>query len=266
MPSSRHRGLACGTMHPELIVKNTFIDESSPSAHSDRRCASLPPSLRLTEGRDTKILSERYGDWEVSTDAQTEASEEEIAWSSDAESLSVAAVHTSASQAVSMQRAALSSKARAWVPGAPVEVSPACKFRQEATDVVFSMKARVQCSGVQVNAEAVFEGCGWTVTVTVKPQDSWCNEQLLTLAKEALLVAAEQSTCVYVLGHKASAFSASSSCLGFSGTLGFMEDESKACWDLYCNGSCARGAQCRWQHPSYTWSVNMVIFVGDPDV
>lgn len=85
------------------------------------------------------------------------------------------------------------------------------------------------------------------------------RDQILKLAKDALLQGAANSECVYVMGYKNRHYGFTSSEFGFTTVLGGMFDESKACWDLFRTGHCRREWDCRWQHPACKLPINVEI-------
>jgi len=81
-----------------------------------------------------------------------------------------------------------------------------------------------------------------------KERTSIEHEQILKLAKDSIMRAAENSSGAYVMGYKQRPFSPTD--YGFSAVLGGMADEKQACWDMFMKGSCRReySGDCRWQH------------------
>lgn len=107
-----------------------------------------------------------------------------------------------------------------------------------------------------LGVQCVEEGIeGWAITIEVRAEDMQRTECLLTLAKEALLENAERGA--KVVGHRWTPFLLFPQ--GFIAMLGFVQDESKACYDAYGKGFCRRGGSCRWQHPPCTKAVKVVM-------
>merc|ERR1719482_2162425 len=98
---------------------------------------------------------------------------------------------------------------------------------------------------------------GWTIEVMVKKEMNAHKEYLITLAKNSLFNATGTSKNIYIMGYAATPFVSKKH--GFVTVLGDMQDESKACWDLYTKGICSRECACRWQHPSCLTPINVVI-------
>lgn len=186
-------------------------------------------------------------------------------------------------------RSPLNSKARAWQPYAapgpqllllppggvmPHFVQPSApplqpmrpdklntivaKFNSQASCAVSLVKAALEGFSCVVDVQIVEEGVEcWAFTIKVRAEDMQRTEYVLTLAKEALLENAEKTPCVKVVGHRLAPFLPFPH--GFVATLGFVQDESKACYDAYGRGFCRRGCSCRWQHPPCGRSIRVVV-------
>jgi len=100
--------------------------------------------------------------------------------------------------------------------------------------------------GVEVFEGPTSCGQGWTLVAWLHPEES-NKDQALQAAKDALMRGAETSENVYVMGYLQKPFTLTES--GFTGMLGGMYDESRACWDVFTKGFCRRESICRWQHP-----------------
>mmetsp|Transcript_15606 Transcript_15606/g.24854 ORF Transcript_15606/g.24854 Transcript_15606/m.24854 type:complete len:524 (+) Transcript_15606:124-1695(+) len=93
-------------------------------------------------------------------------------------------------------------------------------------------------------------------------------EQVLSLAKEALLQATSHSKSVYVMGYcSPNPFTPISQ--GFEATLGSMENAGQACWHLYKKGFCRHDSACNKHHPTHKVPVRVLVeqaqFKSQPD-
>lgn len=158
-------------------------------------------------------------------------------------------------------RGKLSSRAKAWTPLVPATPGGARpvdgRFRYQCGFVADYVKVALTANACAVSAEAVEGPHGWAIKVHVRAKDLCHKEWLLLQAKEALLRAAERSDNVYVMGYRARPFV--STLPGFDAKLGAMVDTDKACWDVFAQGYCGRGASCRWQHPEQTATLNVMV-------
>mmetsp|Transcript_14333 Transcript_14333/g.26603 ORF Transcript_14333/g.26603 Transcript_14333/m.26603 type:complete len:386 (-) Transcript_14333:137-1294(-) len=123
-------------------------------------------------------------------------------------------------------------------------------FRRQFEALMEAAKSALHNSAGVVGVE-VFEGLtscgqGWTLVAWLHPEES-NKDQALQAAKDALMRGAETSENVYVMGYLQKPFTLTES--GFTGMLGGMYDESRACWDVFTKGFCRRESICRWQHP-----------------
>jgi len=132
-------------------------------------------------------------------------------------------------------------------------------FRQEVTALAMMITATLGGCAYADNVEArENKGCiGWTIEVTPKEEMKMQREYFLTLAQNALFGATKDSNTVYIMGYAAKPFFSKPN--GFVTILGDMQDESRACWDLYSKGFCTRDCACRWEHPECFMPLNIVI-------
>jgi len=86
--------------------------------------------------------------------------------------------------------------------------------------------------------------------------------QVLTFAQETLLSSAERSENTYILGYNARPFHNLDSS-SFSATIVRVPigHQDTACWDTYENGTCPRCKNCRWDHPSDTDMMRVIVMV-----
>jgi hypothetical protein len=88
--------------------------------------------------------------------------------------------------------------------------------------------------------------------------DPALTESVLELAHQALLDAATQSKCVFVMGFCApKPFNMCPS--GFEVSLGAMESATAACWHVFKKGFCRHGDDCRKQHPTCKIPVRVLV-------
>jgi len=98
---------------------------------------------------------------------------------------------------------------------------------------------------------------GWTIELTPKGDAAAHKEYLLTLAKNALFSASNNSSVAYIMGYATKPFTHKAG--GFTTMIGDMQDESRVCWDFYSKGMCSRGCACKWEHPECLLPINVVI-------
>jgi len=129
-------------------------------------------------------------------------------------------------------------------------------FKEQTSQVVGTM-ATAMATFAHAEVDCIEDRRGWSIIARVKPEDFWLSEQIITCAKHATLCATEASQSVYVMGYKTRPFRAKPH--GFGAMLGILQDESEACWDVYCTGHCERGTSCRWQHPPVVKRLYVVV-------
>jgi len=114
-------------------------------------------------------------------------------------------------------------------------------------------------SGQVAHLDVYDDTDGWSITVRPRvADDKGDTEQVIALAKEALLKAASSSSCVYVMGYRGpQAFIAQP--LGFQATLGIMKNTRFACYHLFKKGFCGHGAACSKEHPSFQVPVRVLV-------
>lgn len=118
---------------------------------------------------------------------------------------------------------------------------------QSVAKAVSMVKMALEASGATSNVDAFQVGHGWKIVASRRRGYVGTTDSILVVAKVALLRAAEESKCTYVLGYESKAFEAKAG--GFSCWLANMEDEHRACWNFYGKGFCTQGSRCHWHHP-----------------
>lgn len=125
--------------------------------------------------------------------------------------------------------------------------------------VVEAVGEAMRAAGSMVRSVEVHEGMrGWLVTGYVQPDAlKLYRNQLFSLAKRALLHAAELSDKVFVLGFAADPFSPMP--LGFGAALAEVEDREKVCWGSYSKGFCENPSTCCLEHPKRRVGVHITL-------
>jgi len=133
------------------------------------------------------------------------------------------------------------------------------EFKQDVAELAMSVTSSLNACPYthQVKAFKTKDYQGWNIEITLKEDSTAHKEYLLSLAKNALFEATNNSNNVYIMGYAAKPFTTKSQ--GFVSILGDMPDESKACWDLYSKGFCCRERECRWQHPQCLTPINVML-------
>jgi hypothetical protein len=128
--------------------------------------------------------------------------------------------------------------------GMPLEKTTWEKF-EEAVDGVQRVLASYH--GLVADVKVVEGARGWTVAVFVEPELLICRrENLMAVAKQALILAAMALEGVYVVGCMAQPFTLTGS--GFEATLAVMADPEHACLDTFTTGFCPNPGCCLKQH------------------
>jgi len=159
--------------------------------------------------------------------------------------------------AVQAKRLPLNSGAKAWIPGG-APPNGGGTFQVQYKNAVENVRKALEASEYVDSAEVVEGPTMWHITARVPPQylPRW-RECLLTVAKSALLAAAEESESIYVLGYRLRPFV--NTPFGFSCMLGGMLDQSKSCWLAFSKGLCCRGSPCRFEHPVGQMGVDVAL-------
>eukprot|EP00747_Dinoflagellata_sp_TGD_P159056 gnl/TRDRNA2_/TRDRNA2_177867_c1_seq27.p1 gnl/TRDRNA2_/TRDRNA2_177867_c1~~gnl/TRDRNA2_/TRDRNA2_177867_c1_seq27.p1 ORF type:complete len:362 (+),score=63.76 gnl/TRDRNA2_/TRDRNA2_177867_c1_seq27:162-1247(+) len=94
------------------------------------------------------------------------------------------------------------------------------------------------------------------------------TQSVVRLAKLAILQLAENNPTVWVLGFSArqpfkNVFDVNSGeVCGFEATCAGMQDENKACWDLFTTGHCCWGSACPYEHPVHVMTLRVSVTSG----
>lgn len=150
----------------------------------------------------------------------------------------------------------LNAQAAAFQPlQAPSIVEQGPFLPQQVSDAVAAATMALQGSH-NVSGVQVLYGNENTVSVEGETMGAFGMNEVLQLAKDALLTFAATSQNTYVLGYEKTPFQdwtseGSPRQCGFQAVIGIVpaEQEATACWDTYQKGFCPRRAQCRWCHP-----------------
>jgi len=135
----------------------------------------------------------------------------------------------------------------------------ASAFKQEMAELATSVTGILGECPYTSKAEATKdkEFQGWTITLSPKEELQSHKDHLINLAQSALFSASNNSHTLYIIGYANKPFISTST--GFITTVGDMQDESKACWDLYSEGMCTRDCKCRWEHPECYMPIRVVL-------
>lgn len=110
-------------------------------------------------------------------------------------------------------------------------------------------------------------GMGGTTMIAAKSSSTSPDSQLIfSMVKDAILNSASQSENTYVLGYGAQPFKNLDE-LSFSMSIACVPaaHQETACWDFYEKGFCHRCATCRWDHPSDTDTMRMIVLINRHD-
>jgi hypothetical protein len=149
-------------------------------------------------------------------------------------------------------------------PPKPITDRSADKFSFVIREVVKLLQSSSLTSKVEVCETS--QDC--SIVVQTDGGDDCLAEQVLTLAKEALLQATSHSKSVYVMGYcSPNPFTPLSQ--GFEATLGSMDNAGQACWHLYKKGFCRHDSACNKHHPAHKVPVRVLVeqaqFKSQPD-
>jgi hypothetical protein len=146
-----------------------------------------------------------------------------------------------------------------WRVGKPKNDEWLQMWKNTAADVVAKMSLALGDNScvTRVECNKNKDGQGWTVIARSNMDAYYQFERLQTIAKEALLQAAEETPSLYIMGHRRLPFQPTP--MGFYANLGTMTNTKKACWDVYSKGFCPRSCTCTWEHPIQMMTVNVMI-------
>lgn len=267
-----------------VAVKNTFVHlpddtEDDESGRCRRRRLSVPASIRLAGivAGETPVDLEASTYAGTSADATLAAEKESASLASTAANTPVASPRQPTKQSWAdmldvsplppdpdpspqpesrgLARTRLSARAASWRPaggdGAEQLVD------HQVALVMEQLQATLARDGATVKIEIHGADMGQRCLVLwIRSEDAWMREGLLAAAKQALLDVG-QSDKVFVLGHQGRPFTPQTH--GFSGMLATVEEKTHACWALFKEGHCRRGAACLWHHPTVAYPVNVVV-------
>lgn len=265
------------------IVKNTFIDVASPRPErSARRSSSAPPTTCASEHNQDSMRSPCEAECAeiLSSGVSTAAlDEDEVtscggSWEEDSCAGSDSPPPARCSEGVRIaladllgepQRAKLSSKAAVFAPSSCRIATPVGQtglnlppeVRLQLAEIMFVAEAVLRESSVIHQVRRSENASGWTIVGSIHSAHAAYAKRTLASAGDKMLTAAKQSSKVCMVGAEANPFTPLYGGLGFGVKLAFVEDEATACWNLLGKGFCARGASCKWHHPSWEATVNI---------
>jgi hypothetical protein len=132
-------------------------------------------------------------------------------------------------------------------------------FKLNVADFVSSVVSAIEGIPSCANVEATMKESSqcWTIELTPNADVRVNEENLLGMVKSILLSHSRVSKGVYMLGYAAKPFIPRPS--GCMVILGDMTVETGACWDFYSKGRCRKGCECKWEHPSCSMPIDIVI-------
>merc|ERR1719203_211419 len=105
------------------------------------------------------------------------------------------------------------------------------------TEVVDLVRLTLSASPLVTCCQALHGSKGWSLVAYVLPNAlKVYRGHLFALAQQTLMLAADRTDTVFVLGYAGSPFSPMS--LGFGAALAYMPDKATACWSSYAQGFC----------------------------
>jgi len=134
-------------------------------------------------------------------------------------------------------------------------------YKYHFAEVINYARDIVQKSGHASQVEVSHDDNRLTMLIrarTSASQDEYETERLLTIAKEALLDAAAQSKCIYLMGY-CSPKPFTMQPQGFETMLGAMDNPTTACWHVFKKGFCRHAADCCKDHPACQMPVHVLV-------
>jgi hypothetical protein len=124
------------------------------------------------------------------------------------------------------------------------------RFAKQVADIVAKLEITALSSEWDLQIDISKDTNGHTLSLSLKDEDEGGDhkDQIIAECKDALLRAAQESTCACVLGYALNPFQTLAN--GFTATLGEIEDASWACWDIFAMGACPHGSACARTHPT----------------
>jgi len=133
----------------------------------------------------------------------------------------------------------------------------------EIKTIIASVVASLANNMDIVNVKVKDQGMGGLTIIMAEssnpePDATWA----FSLAKDALLSAAEQSETTYVIGYGDMPFKKLDN-LSFSANIGCVPEAhaDSACWEFYEWGVCPRCTTCRWNHPAKTDMMEIICMI-----
>lgn len=137
-------------------------------------------------------------------------------------------------------------------------------FKKQLLAFAKDLMTMIQASPYVESVEAYRDDdlSGWTVEVVARdnmviPNGRSVRECLQADLQDAFFQASSNSESLYVVGYESLCFFKLPN--GFITFLGNMQNEGKACWNMYAKGMCQMGAGCRWYHPSCFMPFGIVV-------
>uniref|UniRef100_A0A7S2PKF9 C3H1-type domain-containing protein n=1 Tax=Zooxanthella nutricula TaxID=1333877 RepID=A0A7S2PKF9_9DINO len=138
----------------------------------------------------------------------------------------------------------------------PLSMQGACTNPDGVVERV--RKALASQHGVVACADAITGPRGWTITAYVHSQYvQACNEQLLSIARKALLAEAGELRGVCLIGYAAEPFIRMP--LGFGCAVASVPSGATICKDHFANGFCSKPGTCSAQHPTDQVGISVML-------
>jgi hypothetical protein len=154
----------------------------------------------------------------------------------------------------------LSPAARAFTPLA-LKVEAIDRFDHQFSVVIkLAVKTMRKSHLPALMVEVFYSSSGCAIIIRAS-KDSLVND-ILQLAKRALLDAGSKSKSIFVMGYCTQEPFVTCP-LGFEATLGAMENANLACWHIFKKGFCRHAEDCCKQHPSFKMPVRVLVDMND---
>lgn len=277
------------------IVKNTFIDFRCPDQPALLRCSSAPAIASNPEEEDKPntfpgklqvngvVLSDASMDAQTDAstcsecegntpmdsesscmeDASSDASPKSLGHPEDIDTYSVDFTVTPPVPEVPSRYIRkgrrLNAKANAFQPQANINDPMKQHYGPRFAEVIIWAKKIMQDSE-HVKCVQVDDTNGWTFILQPRytAEGGQQTEQLIAIAREALLEATSKSKCIYVQGYAGpNPFTMKPQ--GFETTLAAMENARNACYHVFKKGFCRHGDECTKQHPVCKETVQVIV-------
>lgn len=291
--TASRQGAAAEGIFIGLLVRNTFIDDvfwdaAPPVASGRKRRNSAPPRVSSVlcpvfaqvkpdachsedestqGGPDSTISDGQSSDAGLHDDTDSvnnEGGHESLPcegapsqakprWSDDDDLCGECCLHALPAPATTRvaeehTRTSLKSSAKAWAP------KPAVETAIQLESVVSTVQASLTLAGYGAALHVTKSSEGATITAYVGQGQ---KETFVSVAQNAIFMAAQAADQIYLLGYRAQPFTADAA--GFFATFGEMGDPQTACWDVYQHGWCSHGYRCRWHHPTWMRRISVEV-------